>query len=160
MNNPIGQTTERGSKMGIKIKTYVKATAANAYAADVAELIAAGEGQSGAITVKNDAPKLNDDGTPKYDSEGNAVSDNSIDAAKRGFQSAARDAGKTARLLSVTDNGDGTSDLDFLLSDLIVRKSKDSTGASADEENAPDAEYPAESPVEPEAEESGKRSRR
>jgi hypothetical protein len=131
----------KGKTMG-KIVDYVKATsaAADVYKDDVAELIAAGENKATAITVPNDQPAVNAKGEPILDKEGKPRSDFSIAQAKRAFQNSARLADRTARLVSETDNGDGTTDLVFVLAPKIVRAAK-----STDEETAPDAEYPGDS---------------
>lgn len=113
----------------MKIREYTKPVSANAYAKDIAELISLGEGKSGAITVASDGTKLN--------SKGESVSDNSLANAQRAFQNAARDAGKTARLVGKDVNDDNTTDLWFILVPLIERKGTGSDGT----ETATDAEY-------------------
>ena len=107
--------------MTANIINFVKTPTANAYASDIAELISAGEGKAVVITVAADKIKEN------------GKSDNSVSNAKRAFQTAARDVGRTAKLVNTVSDGESV-DLTFAL-----RPAKAVTEV---EENATDAEYP------------------
>jgi len=104
-----------------KIVNYTNTPKANAYANDVAELITAGEGKATVITIAADKIKEN------------GKSDNSVSNAKRAFQTAARAAQRTARIVNTVTDGESV-DLTFTL-----RPTKSATTA---EENITDIEYP------------------
>ena len=114
------RTQVKGNIMG-KIVNYTNTPKASAYANDVAELIAAGEGKATVITIAADKIKEN------------GKSDNSVSNAKRAFQTAARAAQRTARIVNTVTDGESV-DLTFTL-----RPTKSATTA---EENITDIEYP------------------
>lgn len=111
-----------------KIVDYVKTAtvAANIYAEDVAALIEAGEGKATVVTVLSDT--VNEAGKSTHN----------IAGAKRAFQNAARDAGKSARVVETLDDGNGNTDITFILSGFITRTTK-----PVATETATDAEYVA-----------------
>ena len=118
-----------------KIVSYTKASTGSEYATDVEELIAALEinpDSATVIAVTSDVQLENGKTTTN------------VANVKRGFQFAARDAGKSARVVNITVNDNGTTDITFILNPLIVRSSK---SESTDVETATDAEYPVDSAV-------------
>lgn len=102
-----------------QIEDYTPVTAANPYTAHVEALLAAGEGKQLGITVPQGTKQ---DGTP-----GDGAKD------KLAFQQAANAADRTARVVSETDNGDGTVTIKFILTAKNKRAGRPK-GASAEVE--------------------------
>lgn len=103
--------------MAIEIEDYQAPVRENEYTQDVADLAAAGEGKLGKIVVK---------------------AGGKVASAKLAFQTAARNAGYSARVKLEEVDSKGATTLGFVLSGRRTRRASDSVDSTASDQAAED----------------------